>query len=50
MNKLKLFLFYIIIIKTITTFDIENIYTSFINPNVCKSSFPNDINRKRYRT
>jgi hypothetical protein len=44
MNKLILFIFSIIIIKHITSFEIENIYNSFINPNICNSPLPSDIN------
>ena len=44
MKRFIFLIFSLIIIKNISSFDTENIYSSFINPSICMSAPPNDIN------
>ena len=43
MNRLLILFFSIIFILNISALDIVNLYSSYINPNICNEAFPNDI-------
>ena len=44
MNRITFLFFFTFFIENISTFEIKNLYSSYMNPNICNSSPPNNIN------